>query len=80
MKINNPSYIFIVGIVINVLMELFTEYFNYLCDVVNYIINYCIMNVEQILVYYQKLWTISFQMIPYLPQLKQFLKLTRWFT
>ena len=47
-------------------MELFTEYFNYICDVVNYIINYCIMNVKQILVYYQKLWTISFQMIPYL--------------
>ena len=31
-------------------MELFTEYFNYLCDVVNYFINYCIMYVEQILV------------------------------
>ena len=50
MKRNNPSYIFIVGIVINVLMELFTEYLNYLCDVINYIIYYCIMNVEQILV------------------------------
>ena len=37
-KRNNLTYIFTVGIVIKVLMELVTEYFHYLCDVFNYLI------------------------------------------
>ena len=46
-KRNNPTYIFMVGlgIVLNVL-KLLTEYFHYLCDVVNYIINYWLMYVD----------------------------------
>ena len=47
-KRNNPTYRFIVGIVINVLMELVREYFHCLCDAVNFIINYCVMYLENI--------------------------------
>ena len=49
-KRKNPTYIFIVGIVINVLMELVTGYFHYLCDVVNYIITNLVMCLGKILV------------------------------